>query len=84
MGRAFQTSVVDCLLGHMKFREIMAKKSDGITMFAYIHVNPLRLDCTFVDTFACTHVNGSTVRVGSTANAVEAVKECKYQTVNYC
>ena len=35
-------------------------------MFAYKHGKALRWDCTYVGTFASTHVNESAVRFGST------------------
>ena len=49
-------------------------------MFEYKHGKPLCWDCTCADTFASTHVNESSVRAGSTANAAETVKRTKHQS----
>ena len=50
-------------------------------MFAYNHGKTLCLDCTYVNTFASTHVNESAARAGSAADAAETVKRSKYRSL---
>ena len=79
---ALQTSEIPCLLEPPDLSGDDGRKPDSITMFAYKHVKPLRCVCTFVNTFASTHINISVLRAGSAANAAETLKRTKYRSLN--
>lgn len=53
-------------------------RPDGITVFPFYRGRSLIWDCTCVDTFAESHLNGSAVEAGTAATGAEARKCNKY------
>ena len=59
------------------------RKSEGITMFAFKHGEPLCFDCVCVILSQPHNINETATRVSSAANAAETVEQSRYWSLSY-
>ena len=58
-----------------------AKRSNGATLVPWARGKPMAWDVTVPDTYAQSHVNGTSIQAGTAADSAAAAKKAKYTDI---
>ena len=79
--RAVQKAQVPACKEPVGLSRIDAKRPDGATLVPWARGKPMACDVTVPDTYAQSHVNGTSIKAGTAADSAAAAKNAKYTDI---